>query len=297
MLWTIATFYKFVHLENPEGLRNQLITQCEHLGLKGTILLAHEGLNATLSGDQAAIHNLLNFLHSQPDIGFFPYQESTTHAAPFGRLKVKIKPEIVTLGMPDINPNDQVGTYVAPEDWNQVISDPDVVLVDTRNDFEVELGTFKGAVNPHTQAFRELPNYVNTALDPAKTKKVAMFCTGGIRCEKATAYMLRQGFKEVYHLKGGILNYLKTVPQAESLWQGECFVFDERVAVDHNLELGHYDLCLGCGHPLSLEDRQSPQYEAGITCPNCYGEITPGKRARLVERQRQRQQQYSEPGG
>jgi UPF0176 protein len=288
MPWIIATFYTFVPLNEPVRLREHLLRVCEPLGLRGTILLAHEGLNATVAGSRQGIDNLLDFLHSRPEVGDFPHQEATTEAAPFERLKVKVKREIVTLGMPEVNPNHRVGTYVAPEHWNQVISDPEVVLVDARNNFEVELGTFEGAVNPHTQSFRELPDYVRANLDPSKDKKVAMFCTGGIRCEKATAYMLQQGFEQVYHLQGGILNYLKTVPQSESLWQGECFVFDERVAVDHNLEQGHYDLCLGCGHPVSTADKQSSHYEEGITCPHCYHELTTAKRARLEARQRQR---------
>jgi len=288
MSWIIATFYKFVPLEEPTRLRQQLLEHCQQLHLRGTILLAPEGLNATVAGARDAIDALLTVLHSHPQIGDFPHQESTTEAAPFERMKVKLKREIVTLGRPEVNPNDQAGIYVEPQDWNQVIADPDVVLVDTRNDFEVELGTFKGAVNPQTHSFRDLPAYVAARLDPAKTKKVAMFCTGGIRCEKATAYMLQQGFEQVYHLKGGILNYLKTVPQSDSLWQGACFVFDERVAVDHNLEPTDYDLCLGCGHPVSAEDRAAATFQEGITCPHCYDDLTPEKRSRLEERQRQR---------
>ncbi len=290
MPWTIATFYKFCSLGSPEQLRQALLDYCVQRQLYGTILLAQEGLNATVAGCRESIDALLMCLRSHPEIGDFSHQESTAQTAPFERMKVKVKQEIVTLGMPEVNPNQQVGTYVEPQDWNRVISDPDVVLVDTRNDFEVKLGTFRGAMNPHTRSFRQLPSYIRAQLDPAKTKKVAMFCTGGIRCEKATAYMLKQGFDQVYHLKGGILNYLKTIPQSESLWQGECFVFDDRVAIDHNLDRGLYELCLGCGYPVSSEDRQSPYYEEGITCPNCYSDLTDEKRARLEERQRHRQQ-------
>ena len=290
MCFTVSTFYKFVPLVDPAALQKEILRSCIHQDLRGTILLAHEGLNATVASSRQGIDELIEFLRSHPEIGDFPHQESIAKSVPFERMKVKIKPEIVTLGMPEINPNDQVGTYVAPEDWNQIIDDPDVVLLDTRNDFEVELGTFEGAINPHTQSFRQLPDYVRANLAPAKTKKVAMFCTGGIRCEKATAYMLQQGFEQVYHLKGGILNYLTTVSPSESQWRGECFVFDERVAVDHNLERGHYELCLGCGHPVSAADQQSPHYEKGITCPHCYGHLTPEKRSRLEDRQRQRQQ-------
>lgn len=258
-------------------------------GLRGTILLATEGLNATVAGDRQGIDQLLAWLHTHPEIGPFPHQESSTASAPFERMKVKLKKEIVTLGQPEVNPARQsVGTYIDPQNWNQVITDPDVVLIDARNDFEVELGTFKGAVNPQTQSFRELPDYVTTHLDPGQHKKVAMFCTGGIRCEKATAYMRSQGFEQVYHLRGGILNYLNTVPESASLWQGDCFVFDERVAVDHHLNPTNHDLCLGCGHPVSPVEKASPHYEAGISCPHCYAALTPEKRARLEARQRDR---------
>lgn len=289
MDWAIATFYKFVALSEPAALRQELLELCQRWGLRGTILLASEGLNATVAGDRQSIDALLDWLRSHPEIGSFPHQESTTAAPPFERMKVKLKREIVTLGRPDVNPAQQeVGTYIEPQAWNQLLTDPDVVLIDARNDFEVELGTFKGAVNPQTRSFRELPNYVDTHLDPAQHKKVAMFCTGGIRCEKATAYLLDQGFEQVYHLQGGILNYLKTVPQADSLWQGDCFVFDERVAVDHRLQPSEYELCLGCGHPVSAAEKASSHYEAGISCPHCYAALTPAKRARLEARQRDR---------
>jgi len=289
MPWVITTFYKFVPLSQPEVLRVALLEQCLGWGLRGTILLAPEGLNATVAGPRQGIDQLLDGLHSHPDIGPFPHQESTTAEAPFERMKVKLKREIVTLGRPEVNPAYQeVGTYVDPQDWNQVITDPEVVVIDARNNFEVELGTFKGAVNPHTHAFRELPDYVATHLDPAQHKKVAMFCTGGIRCEKATAYLLGQGFEQVYHLKGGILNYLKHTPEEASLWQGNCFVFDDRVAVDHHLQPSDYELCLGCGHPVSPTEKASSYYEAGISCPHCYATLTPAKRARLLARRHHR---------
>ncbi|MBD2234012.1 rhodanese-related sulfurtransferase [Phormidium tenue] len=289
MNWAIATFYKFVTLSEPAALRRELLELCQSWGLRGTILLASEGLNATVAGDRPSIDALLNWLRSHPEIGPFPHQESTTADAPFERMKVKLKREIVTLGHPEVNPAQQkVGTYVEPRDWNQLIADPEVMVIDARNNFEVELGTFKGAVNPQTHSFRELPNYVDTHLDPAQHKKVAMFCTGGIRCEKATAYLLDQGFEQVYHLQGGILNYLKTIPTADSLWQGDCFVFDERVAVDHRLQPSEYELCLGCGHPVSATEKASSHYEAGISCPHCYAALTPVKRARLEARLRDR---------
>ncbi|MFQ4137781.1 rhodanese-related sulfurtransferase [Nodosilinea sp. PGN35] len=288
MVWVVATFYKFVPLSKPEALRVELLENCLGWGLRGTILLASEGLNGTVAGDRPAIDALLTGLHSHPEIGPFPHQEATTAAPPFERMKVKLKREIVTLGRPDVNPAHRVGTYVEPHDWNQVIADPEVVVIDARNSFEVELGTFKGAVNPQTRSFRELPGYVDAHLDPAKHPKVAMFCTGGIRCEKATAYLLGQGFGQVYHLKGGILNYLKTVPADASLWQGDCFVFDERVALDHQLNPTDHNLCLGCGHPVSPADQAAPEYEAGISCPHCYAELTPEKRSRLEARQNHR---------
>jgi UPF0176 protein len=293
MTWVVATFYKFVPLSNPAALRAVLQQHCLGWGLRGTILLASEGLNATVAGDRPGLDALLAWLRSHGEIGPFPHQESTTADAPFERMKVKLKREIVTLGRPEVNPARQpVGTYVAPQDWNQVIADPEVMLIDARNDFEVQLGSFQGARNPQTQSFRELPDYVDRHLDPTQHKKVAMFCTGGIRCEKATAYLLEQGFEQVYHLQGGILKYLKTVPTEESLWQGDCFVFDDRVAVDHQLTPANYDLCLGCGHPVSLTDRASPHYEAGISCPHCYASLTAEKRARLAARQRHRPERH-----
>lgn len=289
MTWVIATFYKFVPLSEPEVLRAELLERCLSWGLRGTILLATEGLNATVAGDRQGIDQLLAWLYQHPEIGPFTHQEATATHPPFERMKVKLKREIVTLGRPDINPAHQaIGTYVDPQTWNQVISDPEVVVIDARNDFEVKLGTFQGAENPQTQAFRDLPDYVATHLDPAQHKKVAMFCTGGIRCEKATAYLRSQGFEQVYHLKGGILNYLKTVPEETSLWHGDCFVFDDRVAVDHQLTPTDHELCLGCGHPVSLAEQAAPEYESGISCPYCYAELTPEKRSRLEARQRHR---------
>ncbi|TVP64516.1 MAG: rhodanese-related sulfurtransferase [Leptolyngbya sp. LCM1.Bin17] len=289
MVWIVATFYKFVPLSQPGALRIELLEQCLSWGLRGTILLASEGLNGTVAGDRNPIDQLLTWLHGHPEVGYFPHQESTTDELPFERMKVKLKREIVTLGRPEVNPAQQpVGTYVDPHTWNQVINDPEVMLIDTRNDFEVQLGTFQGAINPQTQSFRQLPDYVATHLDPAQHKKVAMFCTGGIRCEKATAYLRSQGFEQVYHLQGGILNYLKTVPEAESLWQGDCFVFDDRVTVDHQLAPGQYQLCLGCGHPVSPEEQTSPTYEPGLSCPHCYGDLTSERRDRLAQRRRHR---------
>ena len=286
-----AALYKFVTLENFAAMQANIHAACEACHIKGTILLAREGINGTIAGLPENIHKLLHFLRSDSQFnGAFSnleHKESFADEHPFYRMKVKLKKEIVTMGVPSVNPNNTVGTYVKPEDWNALISDPDVILLDTRNNYEVHIGTFKGAVDPKTTTFREFPDYVAQNLDIAKHKKVAMFCTGGIRCEKASSYMLEQGFEEVYHLQGGILKYLETVPEELSLWQGECFVFDQRVAVKHGLAVGKYDQCYACRMPLSLAELQSSQYIAGISCPNCYDKITDDKRAALTERQKQ----------
>ena len=287
----VATFYKFVPIENCEELQRSLQARCADLALHGTILLASEGINATLSGPDAAINQLLDELRSDERFADLTAKFSPAAEHPFGRLKVKVKREIVTLGRPEANPTAQVGTYVTPAEWNRIIRDPDVVLVDARNDYEVNIGTFKGAVNPHTESFRELPDYLTNTLDPQQHPKVALFCTGGIRCEKATSYLLQQGFQEVYHLQGGILKYLEEVPEPESLWEGECFVFDERVAVRHGLQPGSHDLCYACGQPVSASDRAHPHYEPGISCPHCYADMTPAKQAKQTMRQLQRDQQ------
>lgn len=287
MALVVITFYKFVTLSELEEQQSALLIFCSQQNIKGTILLATEGINGTIAGTRSAVDAVLAFLRSNPQLGDLEVKESIAATVPFDRLKIKIKREIVTLGQPEANPAKQVGTYVEPQDWNQIISDPEVVVIDTRNDYEVSIGSFKGAQNPHTDNFRQFPKYVQNYLDPARHKKVAMFCTGGIRCEKASAYLLKQGFQEVYHLKGGILKYLETVPPEESLWQGECFVFDQRVAIQHGLELGTHDMCRSCGHPISDEDKRSPDYQEGISCPHCIEELTETKRARQAERQRQ----------
>jgi UPF0176 protein len=285
-----AALYKFVSLPHYTDLQAPIHAACVQNHIKGTILLAAEGINGTIAGLPENIHKVLDFLRSYPQFnGAFSnleHKESFADEHPFYRMKVKLKKEIVTLGVA-VNPRDTVGTYVKPEDWNALISDPDVILLDTRNDYEVHIGTFKGAVNPETTTFREFPKYVKNNLDKTKHKKVAMFCTGGIRCEKASSYMLEQGFDEVYHLQGGILKYLETVPEAESLWQGECFVFDQRVAVKHGLEVGEFDQCYACRMPLSSAELKSPQYTAGISCPHCYSSLTEEKKKSLTERQKQ----------
>ena len=286
-----AALYKFVSLENYAALQPNIHAACVQHHIKGTILLAAEGINGTIAGLPDDIHAVLNYLRTDAVFnGKFAdliHKESYADEHPFYRMKVKLKKEIVTMGVPSVNPKNTVGTYVKPEDWNALISDPDVILLDTRNDYEVHIGTFKGAVNPETTTFREFPEYVAHNLDKTKHKKVAMFCTGGIRCEKASSYMLEQGFDTVYHLQGGILKYLEIVPEAESMWQGECFVFDQRVAVKHGLTEGDYDQCYACRHPLSTAELTSVKYTPGISCPYCYNTTSDEKKKSLTERQKQ----------
>ena len=283
----VAAMYKFVSLPDYEALQEPLLNFCLAQNIKGTLLLAHEGINGTVSGTREAIDGLLAYLRQDARFADLEHKESFEGDLPFYRMKVKLKKEIVTMGVEDIDPNETVGTYLNPEQWNEMISDPEVVLVDTRNYYEYNIGTFKGAINPETTTFREFPDYVAKNLDPAKHKKVAMFCTGGIRCEKSTAYMKQQGFDEVYHLKGGILKYLEEMPQEKTLWEGECFVFDNRVAVDHDLNKGSYDQCHGCRHPITEDDKLSPKYMKGVACPRCFDDQTPDQRARFAERQKQ----------
>ena len=281
-----AALYKFVSLPDYKDLQMPILAKCQKNNIKGTLLLAEEGINGTIAGLPADIHNVLNLLRKDPRFSDLEHKESYAETHPFYRMKVRLKREIVTLGVQGVSPTKQVGTYVKPEDWNALISDPDVILIDTRNDYEVDIGSFKGALDPKTTTFREFPEYVAKNLDKTKHKKVAMFCTGGIRCEKASSYMMDQGFEEVFHLHGGILKYLETVPEEQSLWQGECFVFDQRVAVKHNLEVGEYDQCYACRHPLSPTEMHSAQYQAGISCPYCYDKVSQQKRASLIERQK-----------
>lgn len=285
----VCAMYKFVALEDFQTLREPLHKVMQDNGVRGTLLLASEGINGTVAGSREGIDALLTWLQQDPRLADIVYKESLDDSNPFHRTKVKLKKEIVTMGVEGIDPKRVVGTYVKPEEWNALISDPDVILVDTRNDYEVQVGTFKGAVNPHTETFREFPDYVKENLDPEKNRKVAMFCTGGIRCEKSTAYLKEQGFDEVYHLEGGILKYLEEVPQENSLWEGECFVFDNRVTVNHQLEKGSYDQCHACRLPLTAEQMQSDKYQAGISCPNCYDSLSDEQRERFIERQKQMQ--------
>ncbi len=284
---TVCALYKFVRLESFESIRQPLLDLMEKNEVRGTLLLALEGINGTIAGSQPGIDNVLGFLRSDSRLAELSFKNSYLDNNPFQRTKVKLKKEIVTMGVEGIDPNHVVGTYVKPQDWNALISDPDVILVDTRNDYEVEIGTFKGALNPDTQTFREFPQYVKDNLDNTKHKKVAMYCTGGIRCEKSTAYLKEQGFDEVYHLEGGILKYLEEVPKEESLWEGECFVFDGRVAVNHDLEQGQYDQCFACRFPLTEQEMQSEHYVKGVSCHRCFDQVTDEQRARFAERERQ----------
>lgn len=283
----VAALYKFVSLPDYKELREPLLNECLDAGLRGTLLLAEEGINGTVAGSRQGIDRLLGYLRADARLSDLEHKESYDDHLPFYRMKVKLKKEIVTMGVAGVDPNQIVGTYVKPHDWNALIEDPEVVLIDTRNDYEVGIGTFKGAVDPHTTTFREFPEYVRQHYDPAEHKKVAMFCTGGIRCEKASAFMLNEGFEEVYHLQGGILKYLEEVPAQESNWEGECFVFDNRVSVDHSLEKGQYDQCHGCRHPITEADKESPQYQRGVCCPGCYDKLTDDQKARFSERQKQ----------
>jgi UPF0176 protein len=283
----VCALYKFVTLEDYQEIKAPLLNFMLEQDLRGTLLLAHEGINGTVAGSRDAINALLSFLDNDPRLAEVSYKESFVDDMPFLRTRVKLKKEIVTMGVEGIDPKRVVGTYVQPKDWNALISDPDVILVDTRNDYEVQVGTFKHALNPNTESFREFPQYVKDNLDPTKNKKVAMFCTGGIRCEKSTAYLKEQGFEEVYHLEGGILKYLEDVPEQESLWEGECFVFDERVTVNHSLEKGSYDQCNACRMPITEQDKLSDHYQHGICCPHCFNKSTPEQKERFQEREKQ----------
>ena len=285
--YVVYALYKFVTLKDYESLRKPLRDLMEQLNVRGTLLLAEEGINGTISGERAAMNEVVQWLRKDSRMADLDYKESTHDEQPFHRIKVKLKKEIVTMGHDDIDPNKVVGTYVEAKDWNDIIADPETVLIDTRNDYEYEIGTFKNAINPETETFREFPEYVKQNFDPKKHKKVAMFCTGGIRCEKASSFMKQQGFEEVYHLKGGILKYLEEIEQTESLWDGECFVFDDRVAVNHALEKGAYDQCHACRYPITEEDKQHSHYVPGISCHRCHDKLSDEQKSRFAEREKQ----------
>ncbi len=283
----VSAFYHFCSIKSPSELRKHLLQQVKRFNMKGTILVANEGINGTIAGTRPDTDQFFMQLRADDRFDALQTKESYTAEAPFLRAKVKVKEEIVTLGQPDLDPENQAGTHVRPEDWNALISDPDVILVDTRNDYEVAIGSFVGAQNPHTQSFREFPDYAEHQLARHKDKKIAMFCTGGIRCEKSTALLKSQGFKEVYHLEGGILNYFEKVPASESRWQGACFVFDERVAVNQDLKPAGFVQCHACRRPLTPDDLMLVSYEPGLSCRYCIETVTDHQRARFAERQKQ----------
>ncbi|MFN3167919.1 MAG: rhodanese-related sulfurtransferase [Phycisphaeraceae bacterium] len=283
----VAALYRFVRLDDAEQLREPLLGQLRRQGVRGTLLLANEGINGTIAGPRAGIDAVLAWLKRDPRLAALTHKESACEAMPFRRTKVRIKKEIVTMGVAGLDPEHAAGAYVKPADWNALVDDPAVTLIDTRNDYEVELGTFEGAVDPCTASFREFPEYARTHLDPTTNKKVAMFCTGGIRCEKATAYLKQLGFEQVYHLEGGVLKYLEQVPAEQSRWRGECFVFDERVSVGHGLTPGAYRLCYACRMPVSETDRLSERFIKGVSCPRCYDKVDADRRARFEQRQKQ----------
>lgn len=287
MKYVVVALYKFVQLPDYKELHAPLLNFCLNQNITGTILLAEEGINGTIAGTREAINNLLNYLRSDSRFADLEHKESLSSKMPFLRAKVKLKKEIVTMGVPQTNPLKRVGTHLSPKEWNQLISDSDVTIIDTRNNYEVEIGSFKNAINPKTQTFRQFPKFAKENLDPQKHQKIAMFCTGGIRCEKSTSYLLDQGFKEVYHLKGGILKYLEEIPKEQSKWEGECFVFDQRVAVQHNLVEGTFDQCHACRRPLTEEDTKSKKYVLGVSCPKCYDEKSEIQKERYAQRQKQ----------
>lgn len=283
----VAAFYHFVSLDNYADLRQPLLNQMLKNNIKGSLLLAREGINGTVAGTQPSIDRLLAWIRTDSRLQNIRCKFSYDEEMPFYRSRVKLKKEIVTMGIEDIDPNRSVGTHVKPSDWNALISDPEITLVDTRNTYESAIGSFKNATKANTESFREFPQYVRDKLDPITHRKIAMFCTGGIRCEKSTAYLKQLGFDEVYHLQGGILKYLEEVPESESLWQGECFVFDNRVSVDHALEKGSYDQCHACRLPITETDKQSRKYQQGVSCPACYDRNTDSQRKRYAEREKQ----------
>ena len=285
----VAAFYKFTPLYNLSELQETFMQFLTHHKIKGTILLAHEGVNGTLAGSSESINKFKDFLKIRDLLSIKDFNTSSCEDEPFSRLKVKLKNEIVSIGNVLANPQKIVGEYVQPEDWNDLITEDDVLVLDTRNTYEYSIGTFKDSIQPSTTNFREFPQWVeeleNSQTD--KNKKIAMFCTGGIRCEKASSLMKAKGFNNIFHLQGGILNYIKKIDEEHSLWEGECFVFDDRVALNQNLEVGSYDMCHGCRMPITEEDKVSPKYNRGISCPNCFDSKTPGQQKRYADRLKQ----------
>ncbi len=285
--YLVATFYSFTTLDDYTSMQEPIENCCRENDVKGIVLLASEGINSTIAGPRDGVMNVLHFLREDPRLAELSWKESIATKQPFGKLRVRLKKEIVTMGMPMIDPQRLTGTYVKPEEWNELISDPNVIVVDTRNDYEVEIGTFKNAINPDIASFGELPKWIEENIDVDMQPRVAMFCTGGIRCEKSTTLLKEAGLHEVYHLEGGILKYLERVQEDQSLWDGQCFVFDERVSVGHGLEVGEYELCRGCRHPIREEDKSSPHFIDGVSCPRCHDKTTDEQKACFAERQKQ----------
>jgi UPF0176 protein len=289
--FTLAALYQFTHFEDPALLKGPLLAKCNEWGMMGTLLLAHEGINGTIAGAKKSVEHVIKHIRSLPGCTNLDVKFSTAVKPPFSRMKIRLKQEIVTMGEPAIDPRISVGHYVSPKDWNELISDPETLVIDTRNSYEVSTGTFKGAIDPRTTSFREFPKWFRENREKILEgkKKVAMFCTGGIRCEKSTSFLRKEGIEDVYHLKGGILKYLENVPKDESLWDGECFVFDERVTVRHGLEQGNYGMCRACRRPVSEEEQTSEDFVSGVSCPHCINERSDEQRARYSERQKQQQ--------
>ncbi len=286
MTWTVAALYKFTHIDNREALQADLKSRAIELGVYGSLLIAHEGINGTICAPtKSAMHDMIDYILKHVGEDEMELKYSTASLRPFRRMKVRLKDEIVTLRQNHVDPTKQKGVYLTPREWHQMLlNNPDMPVIDTRNDYETEIGTFRGALDPKTKAFTEFPDFVQKNLNPDHNKKVAMFCTGGIRCEKASSYMLAEGYETVYHLKGGILKYLEEIPAEESLWNGECYVFDHRVSVGHGLAEGTYDYCFGCGFPVNAKDKSHASFEQGICCARCIDDLTPEKRRALTDR-------------
>ena len=287
MSYTVAGFYKFVPLEDYREMARSLLKTCRKLDLSGTILLAREGINGTVAGSRAKIETLVKHLRKDHRLGEIAVNFSSATEKPFHRLKIRLKKEIIKMGVPDVDPSKKTGTHVTPEEWNCLLEDQDVLVLDTRNKYETAIGSFVNAVDPKTDSFVEIANYVHEKLGKEKDSRIAMFCTGGVRCEKLSTYMMDQGFREIYQLQGGILKYLQEMSQEKSLWNGECFIFDHRVSLGHGLVEGSHTMCHGCGHPTSPEDRRTKEYEAGVSCPRCAESLSEEKRINLRERQKQ----------
>ncbi len=283
----VSAFYHFTPFPEFETLQEPIQSELSAHGIFGTVLLAKEGINGTIAGSREGINDVMKYLRGLPGCATLEHKESSASEMPFYRLKVRLKKEVVAMGVPDANPNNQVGTYVDPKDWNALISEPDVVVIDTRNDYEVSIGAFEGATDPETKTFRDFPSWFHENREALDGKKVAMYCTGGIRCEKATSLLKLEGIEDVYHLKGGILKYLETVPETDSKWQGECFVFDNRVSVGHGLKQGSYDMCHACRRPITEEDKKSPHFVPGVSCDHCYDKSSTEQKARYAQRQHQ----------